>query len=265
MVINRSLFTPKNRDDYLEFGVPLYEASLNGDWETAKLILDKRLELVRFGLCRQLGTALHIAVWTDETKLTLQFVTNLVNMMTAKELELQNNFSNTAFWIASAVGNVNLATVMLEKNPSLQHIRGVNGLLPLSISASGGKHETVKYLYDSSQKMTGNHWTGEDRETVLMECVKRELFDGGSGHIAETVRAMKKSKPEIMAECLTSDFQGDLEAVSMLANSGLDIFAHNIETVNASREIYEQSLSVLKHAKLTKEHQDFYNVGAWRN
>ncbi|PWA65653.1 plastid lipoate synthase 1 [Artemisia annua] len=80
-----------------------------------------------------------------------------------------------------------------------------------------------------------------------------DLPDGGSGHFAKTVRAMKKSKPEIMAECLTSDFQVDLEAVSMLANSGLDIFAHNIETVNASREIYEQSLSVLKHAKLSKE------------
>ncbi|PWA70843.1 plastid lipoate synthase 1 [Artemisia annua] len=85
------------------------------------------------------------------------------------------------------------------------------------------------------------------------KCGSDDLPDGGSGHFAETVRAMKKSKPEIMAECLTSDFQGDLEAVSILANSGLDIFAHNIETVNASREIYEQSLSVLKHAKLSKE------------
>ncbi|PWA68999.1 plastid lipoate synthase 1 [Artemisia annua] len=88
---------------------------------------------------------------------------------------------------------------------------------------------------------------------VLISVDHDDLPDGGSGHFAETVRAMKKGKPEIMAECLTSDFQGDLEAVSMLANSGLEIFAHNIETVNASREIYEQSLSVLKHAKLSKE------------
>ncbi|PWA40605.1 plastid lipoate synthase 1 [Artemisia annua] len=106
---------------------------------------------------------------------------------------------------------------------------------------------------------------------VLISVDHYDLPDGGSGHFVETVRAMKKSKPEIMAECLTSDFQGDLEVVSMLANSGLDIFAHNIETVNASREIftalyekvinrisnlckkYEQSLSVLKHAKLSKE------------
>ncbi|PWA80711.1 plastid lipoate synthase 1 [Artemisia annua] len=88
---------------------------------------------------------------------------------------------------------------------------------------------------------------------VLISVDHDDLLDGGSGHFVETVRAMKKSKPEIMAECLTSDFQGDLEVVSMLANSGLDIFAHNIEIVNASIEIYWQSLSVLKHAKLSKE------------
>ncbi|GKB13764.1 ankyrin repeat-containing protein [Tanacetum coccineum] len=86
----------ENRADYFEFGVPLYEASLNGDWETAKLILDKRPELVRFGICRQLGTALHVAATAEETKLTLQFVQNLVNMMTREELELRNQFSNTA-------------------------------------------------------------------------------------------------------------------------------------------------------------------------
>ncbi|KAI3801604.1 hypothetical protein L1987_29713 [Smallanthus sonchifolius] len=70
----------------------------------------------------------------------------------------------------------------------------------------------------------------------------------------------QKSKPGIMVECLTSDFRGDLEAVSVLANSGLDVFAHNIETVKRLQRIvrdpragYEQSLSVLKHPKFSKQ------------
>ncbi|GJX23409.1 lipoyl synthase, chloroplastic [Tanacetum coccineum] len=46
-----------------------------------------------------------------------------------------------------------------------------------------------------------------------------------------------KSKPEIMVECLTSDFRGDLESMSMLANSGLDVFAHNVETVKRLQRI----------------------------
>ncbi|KAJ6795108.1 lipoyl synthase 1, chloroplastic [Iris pallida] len=95
---------------------------------------------------------------------------------------------------------------------------------------------------------------------VLTSVDRDDLPDGGSGHFAKTVSFMKKLKPEILVECLTSDFRGDLEAVSSLARSGLDVFAHNIETVKRLQRIvrdpragYEQSLSVLKHAKLCKE------------
>lgn len=35
----------------------------------------------------------------------------------------------------------------------------------------------------------------------------------------------------MLVECLTPDFRGDLHAVRHLASSGLDVFAHNIETV----------------------------------
>jgi lipoic acid synthetase len=45
------------------------------------------------------------------------------------------------------------------------------------------------------------------------------------------VRTLKEIKPEILCECLTPDFQGDQAAVAHLAASGLDVFAHNIETV----------------------------------
>ncbi|CAA7394088.1 unnamed protein product [Spirodela intermedia] len=94
-------------------------------------------------------------------------------------------------------------------------------------------------------------------EYIVLTSVDRDdLPDGGSDHFAQTVKAIK---PEILVECLTSDFRGDLEAVSNLATSGLDVFAHNIETVKRLQRIvrdpragYEQSLSVLKHAKQCK-------------
>ncbi|KDP40462.1 hypothetical protein JCGZ_24461 [Jatropha curcas] len=95
---------------------------------------------------------------------------------------------------------------------------------------------------------------------VLTSVDRDDLPDGGSGHFAQTVQAVKKLKPDIMVECLTSDFRGDLDAVEALVHSGLDVFAHNIETVKRLQRIvrdpragYEQSLSVLKHAKLTEE------------
>uniref|UniRef100_A0A161ZHS0 Lipoyl synthase, mitochondrial n=1 Tax=Daucus carota subsp. sativus TaxID=79200 RepID=A0A161ZHS0_DAUCS len=95
---------------------------------------------------------------------------------------------------------------------------------------------------------------------VLTSVDRDDIPDGGSGHFAETVKALKTLKPDIMVECLTSDFRGDLNAVSTLVHSGLDVFAHNVETVKRLQRIvrdpragYEQSLSVLKHAKTDKE------------
>ncbi|KAB1223309.1 Lipoyl synthase, chloroplastic [Morella rubra] len=72
---------------------------------------------------------------------------------------------------------------------------------------------------------------------VLTSVDRDDLPDGGSGHFAQTVKAMKELKPEIMVECLTSDFRGDLKAVETLVHSGLDVFAHNIETVKRLQRI----------------------------
>ncbi|CAK9141197.1 unnamed protein product [Ilex paraguariensis] len=72
---------------------------------------------------------------------------------------------------------------------------------------------------------------------VLTSVDRDDLPDGGSGHFAETVKAMKRLNPEIMVECLTSDFRCDLNAVSTLTHSGLDVFAHNVETVKRLQRI----------------------------
>lgn len=48
---------------------------------------------------------------------------------------------------------------------------------------------------------------------------------------------MQALKPDILVECLVSDFRGDLDAVFHLATSGLDVFAHNIETVKRLQRI----------------------------
>ncbi|CAD6271617.1 unnamed protein product [Miscanthus lutarioriparius] len=94
---------------------------------------------------------------------------------------------------------------------------------------------------------------------VLTSVDRDDLPDGGSGHFAQTVRALKELKPGILVECLTSDFRGDMGAVSSLANSGLDVYAHSIETVRSLQRIvrdpragYDQSLAVLKHAKISR-------------
>jgi hypothetical protein len=49
--------------------------------------------------------------------------------------------------------------------------------------------------------------------------------------------SFQELKPGILVECLTSDFRGDMGAVSSLAKSGLDVYAHNIETVRSLQRI----------------------------
>ncbi len=48
-------------------------------------------------------------------------------------------------------------------------------------------------------------------------------------------------------ECLTPDFRGDMDAVRHLAASGLDVFAHNIETVHSLQVLFD----LLCHASET--------------
>ena len=94
---------------------------------------------------------------------------------------------------------------------------------------------------------------------VLTSVDRDDMPDGGSEHFAKTVRTLKALKPSILVECLTSDFRGDLEAVTHLARSGLDVYAHNVETVERlqprvrdPRAGYAQSLAVLRAAKAAK-------------
>jgi len=83
-----------------------------------------------------------------------------------------------------------------------------------------------------------------------------DIPDGGAQHFAHTVELLKHKKPELLVECLVSDFQGDLKSVETLATSGLDVYAHNVETVERLQKFvrdpranYKQSLSTLEHAK----------------
>ena len=94
------------------------------------------------------------------------------------------------------------------------------------------------------------------RYVVLTSVNRDDLDDGGAGHFAACVRAIKRVNPETAVEALTPDFEGVLEDVETVMDSGLDVFAQNVETVRRltypvrdPRASYEQTLSVLAHAK----------------
>lgn len=95
---------------------------------------------------------------------------------------------------------------------------------------------------------------------VLTSVDRDDLVDGGAAHFAETIRKIKaKSNGAVLVEALTGDFWGNVEGVRTVATSGLDVYAHNVETVpeltplvRDRRATFEQSLGVLRAAKEAK-------------
>lgn len=91
---------------------------------------------------------------------------------------------------------------------------------------------------------------------VLTSVDRDDMKDGGANHFAETIRGIKRRNPKIIVEALVPDFQGDVDAIRTIVDSGLDVYAHNVETtkrlqyrVRDPRAGYLQSLSTLRAAK----------------
>jgi len=91
---------------------------------------------------------------------------------------------------------------------------------------------------------------------VLTSVNRDDLPDGGAGHYAACVRRVKEVNPDTAVEALTPDFLGVLGDVETVVDSGIEVFAQNVETVRRlthpvrdPRAGYEQTLAVLAHAK----------------
>ncbi len=95
-------------------------------------------------------------------------------------------------------------------------------------------------------------------EYVVITSVDRDdLPDGGASHYAACVRQIKQQNPNTAVEALTPDFNGVQEHVELVVDSGVEVFAQNVETVRRltypvrdPRAGYEQTIEVLRHAKL---------------
>merc|ERR1711892_16950 len=94
---------------------------------------------------------------------------------------------------------------------------------------------------------------------VLTSVDRDDLPDAGAAHIAQTIKELKLEKPSLLVECLSPDFAGNESCIEAVASSGLDVFAHNIETVERltpfvrdPRAKYRQTLAVLEHAKASR-------------
>lgn len=109
---------------------------------------------------------------------------------------------------------------------------------------------------DEPQKVAQSAEIMNLRYLVLTSVDRDDLDDYGAGHYAACIRALKHKRQSLLVEALTPDFQGRKDCVHLLCDSGVDVFAHNLETVDRLhrrvrdvRARYRQSLDVLEEAR----------------
>lgn len=91
---------------------------------------------------------------------------------------------------------------------------------------------------------------------VITSVTRDDLPDGGAAHYAAVVKYLRERSNYVTIEALVPDFKGESSSLAAVCKSGINIFAHNIDTVQRlfslvkPRADYETSIEVLKKAKL---------------
>jgi len=93
------------------------------------------------------------------------------------------------------------------------------------------------------------------RYVIITSVTRDDLDDGGAGHFAKTIYAIRKYLPAARVEVLTPDFKGNLNDLNTVLYSSPDVYAHNVETVPRLYPVvrplanYRRSLDILEYAK----------------
>jgi lipoic acid synthetase len=104
------------------------------------------------------------------------------------------------------------------------------------------------------------------KHVVVTMVARDDLADGGAEHIARIIQAIREHHPECTIEVLTSDFNGNLDAVDKVLQQKPSVFNHNIETVRSltprvrHKATYDRTLQVLTYAKQS-QHVSFVKSG----
>jgi len=69
------------------------------------------------------------------------------------------------------------------------------------------------------------------KHAVITSVDRDDLPDGGAGHFAAVIGALRERVPECAVEILTPDFKGVEDPLTPILAARPDIFSHNVETV----------------------------------
>lgn len=174
------------------------------------------------------------------------------------------SFNNNSKDIIKAISHYSLNTVCASANcPNLCEcfsertatLMILGNVCTRNCAFCGVDHLGDKILDKEEPKKVAKFVLDTGLEYVVITSVTRDdLPDGGAQHFAGTIFELKKIKNDIMTEVLVPDFAGDKKSVDTVLASGINVFAHNMETVKRlyskirPAADYSQSLEILKYA-----------------
>ena len=90
------------------------------------------------------------------------------------------------------------------------------------------------------------------RHVVITSVDRDELKDGGASIFSETVKLIRRDKPDCTIESLIPDFRGDENSFKIIMQNAPDILNHNLETVKRlyhavrPQAKYQRSLDLIR-------------------
>ncbi|KAJ0018035.1 hypothetical protein Pint_12186 [Pistacia integerrima] len=134
-------------------------------------LLSRENKNLYLGNCVPLSKAAIKAARARQTS----FVEELIKLMKSEDLTLLDQKGNTALCFAAAAGAIEIARIMLKKNPSLLTIRGGENMMPVFMAARLAKGEMASFLYDElSQAKHVFKW--EDEVALFFTCLTTSLY-----------------------------------------------------------------------------------------
>ncbi|HVP06664.1 MAG TPA: lipoyl synthase [Candidatus Acidoferrum sp.] len=92
------------------------------------------------------------------------------------------------------------------------------------------------------------------RQVVITSVTRDDLPDGGAAIFARTIALLRRQDSDVRVEFLIPDLGGNLDSLKIVLDSGVDVLAHNVETVGRLHKRVrgaaklDRSLSVLRAA-----------------
>lgn len=110
-----------------------------------------------------------------------------------------------------------------------------------------------QHLAEAVKELGLNH-------VVITSVTRDDLEDGGAGHFADTIRAVRELNPGVAIEVLIPDLQGVQRDLDRVIAANPDVINHNVETVRELYSVvrpeadYDRSMAVLEYVKKQAPH-----------